>query len=202
MGMDALTNVAFETLSNRILPRLIDECRKLGISPATGRKSSDDWQFLIYEARELLGLMLKWSGEREGMTDTEALSLMLGADPGGAKSLMQKYTNLQGVERKCLYVERKQVLYKVTGAIVAECLRKPSVSGSALQYGGESIGLVEPGNISSARLLAHIDSMPTEELPADCLCLPGGNDAYVVVVNSGDETLAICADNLHFSSSM
>src|SRR5690606_40302683 len=82
MGMDARTKIAFETLTHRILPRLTEESQKLAMAPAPSRHANDDWQFLIYEARELLGLMLKWAGAREGMSDTEALSLMLSADPG------------------------------------------------------------------------------------------------------------------------
>lgn len=61
MGMDALTQKAFEALVKDILPRLASHLSSLEALAPESRESDNDCRFLIREASELLKLMDKWS---------------------------------------------------------------------------------------------------------------------------------------------
>lgn len=79
--MDALTKMAIETLRRENLPALIKFLNQIDTNSATTSMHPEDLQMMLYESRELLGILLKWSGSKDlGMTDTEALSMMLGFD--------------------------------------------------------------------------------------------------------------------------
>jgi hypothetical protein len=200
MSMDALTNVAFESLAKKILPRLVKQCAEMEKIPVDERISNDEWQFLTYEAREMLGMLLKWAGQRDiGMNDTEALALMMSMDP------IEATTNENSIHKVML--EYRDDMFSVPGEIVSDCIKIcPDTAnqlgeGRFLKHLGTEFQIITPNEALELEGLNSFISPLLKGIEGEVtFAVTHKIDSYALVLNQGSNFFAIAADRLHYVS--
>jgi len=165
----------------------------MSLVPMSQRTANDDWQFMVYEAREMLGMMLRWSGKRDtGLSDTEALALMISME----KSDFHKCQTHQ----KTL-IQHNSCQFEILDSNINDCLKvdiSDEQASHKIPYNGKEINLFTPEQFLE---IEGVNSIITKSKNAAGLeqdqSLDFESNSYALVVSHGSQFYAIIADTVH-----